>query len=63
MIGFGFLSAGSVLILNHGFCFTRKQVNKGGETMITKAEKKSGASSKRNATTNKNQINKNLHRY
>ncbi|KAF3534495.1 hypothetical protein DY000_02039104 [Brassica cretica] len=38
------------------------QVNKGGETMITKAEKKSGASSKRNATTNKNQINKNLQR-
>jgi len=31
--------------------------------MITKAEKKSGASSKRNATTNKNQINKNLQRY
>ncbi|KAF3541969.1 hypothetical protein F2Q69_00019367 [Brassica cretica] len=38
------------------------QVNKGGETMVTKAEKKSGASSKRNATTNKNQINKNLQR-
>ncbi|KAF8052053.1 hypothetical protein N665_1619s0006 [Sinapis alba] len=38
------------------------QVNKEGETMITKAEKKSGASSQRNATTNKNQINKNLQR-
>lgn len=31
--------------------------------MITKAEKKSGASSQRNVTTNKNQINKNLQRY
>ncbi|KAJ0236631.1 Senescence domain-containing protein [Hirschfeldia incana] len=39
------------------------QVNKGGETMITKAEKKkSGASSKRKATANNNQINKNLQR-
>ncbi|CAH2079047.1 unnamed protein product [Thlaspi arvense] len=38
------------------------QVHKGGETMITKAEKKSGASSQRNATTSKNQINKNLQR-
>ncbi|KAG7542793.1 Senescence/spartin-associated [Arabidopsis thaliana x Arabidopsis arenosa] len=38
------------------------QVHKGGEIMITKAEKKSGASSKRSATTNKNQINKNLQR-
>ncbi|ESQ55961.1 hypothetical protein EUTSA_v10025458mg [Eutrema salsugineum] len=39
------------------------QVHKGGETMITKAEKKGGgASSQRNATKNKNQINKNLQR-
>ncbi|KFK22625.1 hypothetical protein AALP_AAs50448U000300 [Arabis alpina] len=38
------------------------QVNKGGEIMITKAEKKSGSSSQRNATKNKNQINKNLQR-
>ncbi|XP_019087073.1 PREDICTED: senescence/dehydration-associated protein At4g35985, chloroplastic [Camelina sativa] len=38
------------------------QVHKGGEVMITKAEKKSGKSSQRQVTTNKNQINKNLHR-
>ncbi|EOA16824.1 hypothetical protein CARUB_v10005045mg [Capsella rubella] len=38
------------------------QVHKGGEVMITKAEKKKGASSQKNATRNKNQINKNLQR-
>ncbi|CAN8324566.1 unnamed protein product [Cochlearia groenlandica] len=39
------------------------QVHKGGETMITKAnKKKSDASSQRNTTPNKNQINKNLQR-
>ncbi|CAA7040794.1 unnamed protein product [Microthlaspi erraticum] len=36
------------------------QVHKGGEVMITKAEKKNGSSSQRKSTTNKNQINKNL---